>query len=397
MTDASTSRPADAPDAAPPYASTPRVALLLDTRAWAGTEAYVRDLAVGLQDLGVGVIVACPPSSPLWKRARAARLRTAAIARRGTGDPATVLSLAGALRRGSIDIIHAHNGRTALAAALAVRLAGRGASVVTQHFLQPAHAARSGLKARISNAAHGWVARGTAHTIAISQAALQAALDRGDVEAAKISVVLNGAREPVPDSSTSREQKRAAWKVRPQDFLIACVARLEEEKSIETLLTAVALLRENVPNACCVVAGEGSQRWALEVLAKRLELDGALAMPGFIASAADLMAASDVCVLPSVAEPFGLAIVEAMALGRPVVATAAGGPLEIVTPGETGLLVPPRAPRELAQALEELAQNPARSEAMGRRGREVYHARFTVERMAREVREVYGAVWESAR
>ena len=386
MTDASPQR---APDLAPE----PRVALLLDTRAWAGTEAYVRDLALGLRDLGAAVIVACAPSSPLWKRARASGLRTAPIARRGTNDPATVLSLTRALRRGSIDIIHAHNGRTSLAAVLAVKLSGRGAVVATQHFLEPAHATRTGLKARLSNGVHGWVARGIAHTIAISRAAQDASLARGDVDASKISVVLNGAAAPTPDPSTSREEKRAAWGAGPEDFLIACVARLEEEKSIETLLEALAILRQSVPNAKCVVAGEGAQREALQVLAERLKLGPSLQMPGFISSAADLMAASDVCVLPSVAEPFGLAVVEAMAMARPVVATAAGGPLEIVRPGETGLLVSPRSPREMAEALEELHADPTRAEEMGRRGREVYEASFTVERMAREVREVYRQVW----
>lgn len=373
------------------------MALLLDTRAWAGTEAYVRDLALGLQDLGVAVSVACPPVSPLWKRARASKLRTMSVARRGPFDPSTVLSLARGLRAGSIDLIHAHNGRTSLASALAVALAGRGACIVTQHFLEPAHATRSGLKGRLSNLVHGWVARHVAHTIAISQAARDAALQRGDVSAHKISVVLNGVGEPRADPSTSREQKRAQWKAGPDDFLIACVARLEEEKSIGTLLEALALLRQSVPRARCVVVGEGSQRQVLEALAARLNLGEALQMPGFIPGAADLMAASDACVLPSVAEPFGLSIVEAMALSRPVVATRAGGPLEIVRPGKTGLLVAPLSAREMASALEELFLDPARAGAMGRHGREVYEQHFTVERMAREVREVYREVRAQAK
>jgi glycosyltransferase involved in cell wall biosynthesis len=118
-------------------------------------------------------------------------------------------------------------------------------------------------------------------------------------------------------------------------------------------------------------------------------------MPGFVPGAADLMVASDVCVLPSLAEPFGLALAEAMALGRPTIATRAGGPLEIVLPGETGLLVEPRSPREMAYALIEIARDSTRAEEMGRRGRERYEQMFTVERMAREVREVYARVWRS--
>ncbi len=377
------------------------MALLLDTRAWAGTEAYVRDLALGLRELGVPVRVACPPGSPLWKRARASRLRVLPVARRGPLDPSGVLSLARLLRAGSLDLIHAHNGRTGLAGAVAVRLAGRGACIVTQHFLQPAHAERSGLKARLSNAVHGWVARRISHTIAISRAALDAALQRGEVSPSKISVVLNGVGEPTPDASTSREQKRALWQAGPQDFLVVCVARLEEEKSIGTLLEALPLLRRRVPRARCVIAGEGSQRAALEALAARLSLSlgpgEPLQMPGFVPSAADLIEAADAFVLPSTAEPFGLALVEAMALSRPVVATRAGGPLEIVIPGETGLLVAPGSAAELASALEELSLDAGRAQAMGRRGRQVYEQGFTVERMAREVRQVYRTVHRAAR
>jgi glycosyltransferase involved in cell wall biosynthesis len=153
------------------------------------------------------------------------------------------------LKSGAIDIIHAHNGRTTLAGVLAVKMARRGSCVSTQHFSRRPTPSARGWKGRLSHAVHAWIARGLAHTIAISGAARDSALARGDVEASKISVVLNGVAAPVPDAHSSREQKRSTWGAGEEDFLIACVARLEEEKSIDTLLEALALVRPTVPRA----------------------------------------------------------------------------------------------------------------------------------------------------
>jgi glycosyltransferase involved in cell wall biosynthesis len=94
-------------------------------------------------------------------------------------------------------------------------------------------------------------------------------------------------------------------------------------------------------------------------------------------------------VLPSPAEPFGLVIVEAMALGRAVIATAAGGPLEIVVNGQTGVLVPPRDPRGLADAILRLSASGELRALMGAAGRELFQARFTTDQMAAQVQAVY--------
>jgi glycosyltransferase involved in cell wall biosynthesis len=115
---------------------------------------------------------------------------------------------------------------------------------------------------------------------------------------------------------------------------------------------------------------------------------------GFRTDALSLMWAADIFVLPSLAEPFGLVLLEAMSLGKPVVATSAGGPLEIVLAGETGLLVPPAQPHELALAINQLLADPEKAIEMGRKGLERYKERFTTERMARETVAVYRKVTE---
>jgi glycosyltransferase involved in cell wall biosynthesis len=112
-------------------------------------------------------------------------------------------------------------------------------------------------------------------------------------------------------------------------------------------------------------------------------------LAGFCSDAISLMNAADVFVLPSLAEPFGLVLIEAMSLGKPVIATNAGGPREIVEDGVTGLLVPPGDPVVLGGAISRLLlDEPARLD-MGRRGLERFRQKFTLERMTGAILEIY--------
>ena len=108
------------------------------------------DLALGLRAAGVDVRLACPLPSALAERAADRGLTMTNIKRRGLLDPATIRALAELLRTGTINLVHAHNGRTALLAALALKLAGKGFAVATQHFIEPAQLSRRGVTALIS-------------------------------------------------------------------------------------------------------------------------------------------------------------------------------------------------------------------------------------------------------
>ena len=130
-------------------------------------------------------------------------------------------------------------------------------------------------------------------------------------------------------------------------------------------------------------------REALEKQIIRLNLEHNVRLLGFRSDVLALMRLCDLFVLPSLAEPFGLVLIEAMALSRPVIATRAGGPLEIVEEGVTGLLVPPSSPESLAEAIGELLSNPERRAAFSRSGRSSYENRFTASRMAKATLAVY--------
>lgn len=369
-----------------------RVVLFTDSDAFSGTERYILDLAVHLPLYGVEVKIACPVPSPLAARAAREGVPLVPIPKRGLVDWRAAGILRRLLHQGEAEVIHAHNGRTALATALAARSSGRGRFLVSQHFLFPDHVGRSGPKARLFRWAHLWVSQQIDHYIAISGAVRKEMLFRGDAPDRKITVIPNGVR--VPDSRSLRPaaQVRAELGLSGSMPLIACVARLELEKNVISLVEAMATIVRTYPGARCVVAGEGFRRPALENRIRELGLQEAVRLLGFREDALSVVNAADLFVLPSLAEPSGLAILEAMALGKAVVATRAGGPTEIVAEGETGLLVPPANPSSLAGALRRLLRDPDLRKAMGEMGAQRFHERFTADHMAQGTLEVYRRV-----
>jgi glycosyltransferase involved in cell wall biosynthesis len=178
---------------------------------------------------------------------------------------------------------------------------------------------------------------------------------------------------------------------------VVCVGRINEWKGQEVLVAAVGLLRDRgieVELALVgdVYANEHQYRHRLEDEIARLGLGRSVTLLGERRDALALVGDADVFVLPSRRpEPFGMALVEAMALARPVVATAGGGPSEIVTDGVDGLLVPRGDPDAMATAMAALVRAPERARAMGDRAR-VRAAQLTTSAMAGEVVELLGEI-----
>jgi glycosyltransferase involved in cell wall biosynthesis len=378
-----------------------RVALLTDADVFAGTERHILDLAVALKQLpdAPEVSITCPVPSPLADRAQNANIKTVAVAPSAVGvlHWPTVRVLRRLLQSHRVEILHAHNGRMALHATLAALLARRGKVIVTQHFLAPSQATRTGLKSKIFGVVHKFVNARAAHFIAISRAVEAEMKARQDAPSEKISTVLHALPDPLGAGSTpgllrTRADVRKELQIENDVPLIVCASRLEREKGVTTLLAAMALLQNENIAARCIVAGEGEERGALETLIAQQNLQTTVQLLGFRSDVLSLLRAGDIFVLPSHAEGFGLAVLEAMALSRSTVVPSAGGPPEVIQSGVTGVLVPPADAQALAEALRELIENPVRREAMGIAGRKRYETHFQPQRMARSVREIYERV-----
>lgn len=367
--------------------------LLTDSDAFAGTERHILDLAAGLRSAGAPTLVGCPAGTPLASACEEAGISTLTVEKRGLVDFSAAVQLAALLRKRELGLIHAHNGRTALVAALARRLAGRGAAVMTQHFIHPDHTGRTGRKAHLTRKAHLWVGRELRRVVAISPAVAEAILERGDTSPEKIRVIPNGIREPNSTPLRDSAEVRRELGLTARNPLVVCVARLEAEKDVSTLIAAIGKVVERRPEVACVIAGEGSLRGRLEQEIREAGAAGKCRLLGFRSDARALIAAGDLFVLPSRAEPAGLVLLEAMALGRPVVAANAGGPRDIVVEGVSGQFFTPGRSDELCAVMLRLLADPDHAKRLGVAGRQRYERHYTADRMCADTLSLYESLW----
>ena len=196
----------------------------------------------------------------------------------------------------------------------------------------------------------------------------------------KIRVIRNAVRtEDFEAASPSVPPREGAAPV------VVTLARLDPQKDLRTLLRAAV----QVPDARFLIAGEGPERPALEAELDRLGLRGRVELLGHRSDVAALLARADLFVLPSLHEGLPVSVLEAMAAGKPVVATAIGGTDEAVSDGETGLLVRPGDPGRLAAAIRVVLSDPALADRLGRAGRRRVRAEFSARKMGDEVAQLY--------
>jgi glycosyltransferase involved in cell wall biosynthesis len=175
----------------------------------------------------------------------------------------------------------------------------------------------------------------------------------------------------------------------PGSQIVGVVARLEPEKGHPTLLEAWPLVLRAVPDAYLLIVGEGSRREALEAQARELRIAHRVVFTGRRDDVPAVTAALDVAVLPSYREAQGLSILEAMALSRPVVASNVGGIPEMITHGQTGLLVAPHDPAALADAITLLLRDHPYADTLGRAGHDMVHDRFCIQLMVDAIEDIY--------
>jgi sugar transferase (PEP-CTERM/EpsH1 system associated) len=216
-------------------------------------------------------------------------------------------------------------------------------------------------------------------------------VERAAVTAARVAVIRNGVDVRV--CAPAVRVPRAAFGLAEGEPLIGHVARLEAEKDQATLLRAFQVLARRRPSLRLVVVGKGSLEPELRAQAASLGVAGQVTFLGARSDVPALLPHVDVFALSSVREGLPLTVLEAMACGRPVVATAVGEVPDAIVPGVTGLLVPPGDAGALAAALSEVLDDRARAGAMGRAGRERAESEFNLDHMV----EAYERVWRSVR
>ena len=189
------------------------------------------------------------------------------------------------------------------------------------------------------------------------------------------------------------EQTRAELGLVPGELVVLNTGRLAEQKGLTYLIEALALVTSRSDLAItCMVAGEGPLKGALQEQARQLGLQEQMVFLSFRTDVGDLLGISDIIVLPSLYEGLSISLLEAMAAEKAIVTTTIGSNLEVLRHGETGLLVPPKQPDLLAQAILALAKDSHLRRRLGAAAGQVYRGRFTEKRMVAQYRAEYIAL-----
>jgi glycosyltransferase involved in cell wall biosynthesis len=225
--------------------------------------------------------------------------------------------------------------------------------------------------------------------VANSEAGRDFLIQRG-VSSDRIKVIYNGIDlDRLRVSREDTEQVRRQLGVTSDGRAIGILARLFPQKRHDVFLRAAAIIHQVMPDVKVSIVGDGPLRSQLENLSSELGLGERVVFFGEQKNVGAYLSALDIAVLPSETEGCSNSILEAMALGKPVVATEAGGNRELISDGETGLLVPLGDADALAHSVMKLLSNRSAAQEMGQKARQAVASRFSVENMVNQYQSLY--------
>lgn len=388
-------------EAAPPSVRTPveiRVCHILSADLWAGAEAQAATVAsylVGRADVSLSAVL----------------LNEGQLARelRRLGVPVTVVDenqnsairiltfLTRFFRENDVNVVHTHRYKESVLGTIAAKLAGVPHVIRTVHGLSEPMRGWDRAKIRAYEALDKAILRVFGDLVIAVSERMAETLKGSGYKPTAVTHIHNGvdlrnvkARRPAADV-------RRALGVDPHMILIGTAGRMWPVKGHAYLLRAAKRILEKEPGVRVLIVGSGPLKDELRALARDLQIDGECLFVGPRSDIYDLIGAMDIFVLPSLEEGIPMALLEAMALQKPVVATAVGGIPEIIRHRATGLLVSPRDEQALADACLEVALNREWAQTLGAQGRRVVEEEFSQERNGQTLVEMYRHVVDAGK
>jgi len=309
------------------------------------------------------------------------------LGRRSRLDLRGWLRLVRYLRSEQVDVIHAHKFGSNVWAAVLGRLCRVPVIIAHEHTWSfEGQALRRWLDRWV-------VGRLSDVVIAVSEADRRRMIEIVRMPAERVLLIENGIHA-TPEGDGEPVRRGAG--IDAGTPVLVSVSVLRPQKALDVMIRALAIVRKVRPEVRLLIAGQGD-REPLSALVSELGLEEAVTFLGFHREVANVLAAGDIAVSSSDYEGSPLAVMEYMAAGLPVVATAVGGVPRLVDHGRTGLLVPRRDPQALAEALERLLDDSALARDMGERGRRRQQREFSFETTLREVQALYDAQLSTTR
>ena len=297
-------------------------------------------------------------------------------------NPFLVWTLYRVLKQMMPDIVHTHLIHATLLGRLAARWAGVPVIVTTEH-----NTSNWQVKYGFLHWIYRWTARWNTKIFAVSDAVMERMVRIGRIVEESIQVLYNGIDVRAFDKNRNRMDKRLKTAMSP---VIGTVGRLDPRKGHRYLIEASVDIIRQYPEASILIIGSGKMESSLKQVASSLGLsERNIRFLGVLKNTSEVLQSMDVFVLPSVEEGLGIAILEAMAAGVPVVATSVGGIPEIVTHGETGVLVAPKNPKMLADAVMDLLAHPDKADRLRQNAKSMVMKKFDIQGTVEQLMSYY--------
>jgi glycosyltransferase involved in cell wall biosynthesis len=360
---------------------------------WAGAEVQLATLASYLRRRpDVELLAVLFNEGALACELRALGVSVTVLDEQRNGSIQLLAALTGFLRDHPVDVVHTHKPKDNVLGAAAARLANVPCLVRTVHGRSEPMRGWARARYRLYDALDTSVLRWSADRIIAVSGCVSATLERRGCRRPSIVHLPNGIDLTKVRPARGRDEMRRELGIGPEAPVVGTVGRLSPVKGHIHLLKAARRILDTNRAARFVIVGDGPLRRELTAAAAQLGIDHACAFVGARTDVYDLMAAMDVFVLPSLDEGIPMALLEAMALGRPVVATAVGGVPEVLRHRLTGLLVESADERAMAQACLELVCDAAGAAMLGARARDLVERRFSHETNGQALIDVYRSV-----
>lgn len=342
---------------------------------WRGGQRQSLFLVRELIKRGYPVEFVVQPGSPLEDKAVEAGLPVLPLRMRSEFDPLAVFRLARRMKKSRCRLAHFHDAHGLAVGSAAARRAGVPLRIISRRVDFPVKSRRK-------------YTQEIDAIIAISEGVRKVLLASG-IPPSLVQVIPSGIDFSPFEGVEPRDFLRREFSFAADEYLVGIVAALEDHKGHTYLLQASKIVKEQAPKVRFIVVGTGSLKMELDRQTRELGVEDIVFFLGFREDVPRILASLDAFVLSSHHEGMGSSLLDAMASRLPVVATQAGGIPEVVMNNETGLLVPPRDPEALAQAILQLYRDRPLADRLARRGLEVVRRKFSAEAMAEKVIELY--------
>jgi len=288
-----------------------------------------------------------------------------------------------------VNIIHTHNVNPFFYGVIAAQFTGGIKAVQTDHSRGFFPVSK---KEMMSERVLSWF---TNKIVAVSEAVKADLVTYEHIDHKKIEVIYNGIDSSRYNVKVDEAKKRGELGIEKNDKVIGLGVRLSEQKGICYLIEALDLIVKSHPDVKLLIIGDGELRIELQRMSEQLGLTDKVIFTGFRTDIPELLKVIDIYVLPSLLEGHPLVLLEAMAAGKPIVATEINGNRETVIHGHTGFLVPPRDTPKLADALCRLLADDTLRHDMGLKGQKRFQERFTLDQTIPKYQRIYETIMDT--